>query len=176
MPILSMLRRTLLTALILLPVLPAGANPLPDPLNQRVVDFAKANLGAHIGNGQCAALAAQALRAAGASPRQAGGYPTQRDYVWGRQVLLLEGTPAGSRASGGELADVQPGDIAQFSNAQFIKAHFGHHTAIVEGIQGKHLLLLQQNIGGRQYVAEGAVRVDKLMNGWVRFYRPVPAP
>jgi hypothetical protein len=152
----------------------AGVSDSSAPLRSRVLAFAQANLGKTVGNGECAALAFQGLRAAGARPRARHGFPTDRDYVWGEQVLLIEATPDGPKLSG-SIRDVHPGDIAQFSNAHFVSAHFGHHTAIVESIDEKHLTLLHQNIGGKRVVFQGAVRIDRLSAGWVRFYSPVPA-
>src|SRR5262245_4814335 len=105
-------------------------------LRQRVLGFAQANLGRKIGNGECAGLAFQALKAAGAMPKGKHGYPTPRDYVWGEQILLAEGAPGGPKMTG-SLDAVRPGDVAQFSNAQFRKAHMAHHTAIVSDISAK---------------------------------------
>jgi myosin tail region-interacting protein MTI1 len=143
-------------------------------MRERVLSFAKANLGRRVGNGECAALAFQALRAAGAKPRAAHGFPSPRDYVWGKLVLLAEAAPNGPKMTGA-LGDVRPGDIAQFSNARLGRAHFAHHTAVVADISDKRLGLLEQKVGGRRFVVEGAIRLDKLSAGWIRFYRPVPA-
>jgi len=151
-----------------------GSAELSDPLNKRVIDYCNANIGKTVGNGECAALAVQALRAAGASPKAAKGYPAWNDYVWGKQDCFIEGTDNGTKVSQGSLDDVEPGDIAQFSQVKFIKMHAAHHTAIVDFITPKRLGLIQQNAGGQHGpVFKASVRVDKLMHGWIRFYRPV---
>jgi len=150
----------------------AGAASV-DTLRERVLEFARANLGRRVGNGECAGLAYQALKAAGAMPRAAHGDPTPRDYVWGELVLRVEATPDGPKLTG-SLADVKPGDIAQFSNVKFMKAHFAHHTAIVSDISPTHLGLYQQHVNGQKVVMQGGVRFDKLSAGWIRFYRPIP--
>jgi len=142
-------------------------------VRERVLAYAKANLGRTVGNGECAALAFQALRAAGAKPRARHGYPTPRDYVWGHQVLLLEGTTKGPRPTG-SIRDVHPGDVAQFSNVRAGRAHFGHHTAVVSEISDTRLGMVEQHVGGGRIVVEGAIRLDKLSSGWIRFYRPIP--
>jgi len=147
---------------------------LSSAVNTRVLEYCKDNLGNMVGNGECAALGVQALRAAGAKPRSKEGFPTNRDYVWGKLVLFLEGTPEGTKVTTGSVEDIQPGDIAQFSNARFVTAHFAHHTAVVADLNKRHLRLFQQNIGGKHVVFEGAVRIDKLSSGWIRFYRPIP--
>ncbi len=150
-----------------------SAEPV-DPLNKRVVDYCNANMGKTVGNGECAGLAVQALQAAGARPKAPKGYPAWNDYVWGKQVCLIEGTPDGTKVSQGSLDEVEPGDIAQFSQVKFIKMHAAHHTAIVDYVTPKRLGLIQQNAGGEHGpVFKASVRVDKLMHGWIRFYRPV---
>jgi hypothetical protein len=142
-------------------------------VRQRVLAYAKANLGRTVGNGECAALAFQALQAAGAKPRAKHGFPTQRDYVWGDLVLLIQATPEGPKSSG-SILDVQPGDIAQFSNVKSGRAHMGHHTAVVSEISATRLGMVEQHVGGGRTVVEGAIRLDKLSEGWIRFYRPIP--
>ncbi len=168
--------KRILSSLLALSVImvPAFAQTADDdPLLAKIVDFAKANMGKTVGNGECAGLAAQALKAAGAKPRARVGYPAANDYVWGEEVLLIEAAPDGVKMTG-TFEDVKPGYIVQFSNVKFQRAHFAHHTAIVESINRKRLGLLQQHIGGHRFVVEGAVRIDKLASGWMRFYRPLP--
>jgi len=142
-------------------------------LRTRVLAFARAHVGRTVGNGQCAGLAYQALKSAGAMPRAAHGYPGPRDYVWGSLVAVIEATPNGARVTG-PITDVKPGDIAQFSNVRAGRAHFGHHTAIVTGITDMRLAMLEQHVGGGHVVVDGAIRLDKLSTGWIRFYHPVP--
>jgi hypothetical protein len=167
--------RVLSTALALLPLSGAACADAPNMLDLRVLEYCNKNVEKSIGNGQCAALAVQALRYAGARPKAGKGYPAWNDYVWGREVCMIEGTPEGTKVSSGSLESVQPGDIAQFSQVKFIKMHAAHHTAVVDSINNKHLGLIQQNFGGKGGpIYKGAVRVDKLMHGWIRFYRPLP--
>jgi hypothetical protein len=143
-------------------------------LRARVLAFAHANVGRTVGNGECAGLAYQALKAAGAMPKAAHGYPGPRDYVWGGLVAVIEATSTAPRVTG-SLAEVKPGDIAQFSNVRAGRAHFGHHTAIVTGITDIRLDMLEQHVGGGHVVVDGAIRLDRLSSGWIRFYQPVPA-
>jgi myosin tail region-interacting protein MTI1 len=149
----------------------------PRPIGDRVVEFARDHLNQTVGNGECAALAARALRAAGAALRAGPDFPGPGDYVWGRLVYVVEGSPTGVRETG-RLADVHPGDIMQYRSTRWGEAGgFAHHTAIVgavEPIAGR-ILIYQQNIGGRRYVLEGHPRLDRLRAGWIRFYRPLPA-
>jgi hypothetical protein len=151
----------------------ASAAAAPN-LGDKVVDYCRKNMGKKIGSGQCAALAFQALREAGARTRAGKDFPKPGDYVWGRLVYLLEATPDGRKATG-NLSDVRRGDIVQYRDARLGRAHFGHHTAVVAGLEEYRLKVYQQNVGGTQHVVDGAVRLDKLSAGWLRIYRPVPA-
>jgi hypothetical protein len=107
-------------------------------------------------------------------PNAAHGNPGPRDYVWGGLVAVIEAAPNGPRVSG-SLADVKPGDIAQFSAVKAGRAHFGHHTAIVTDLADMRMEVLEQHVGGGHVVVDGAIRLDKLSSGWIRFYQPVPA-
>jgi hypothetical protein len=161
-------------ALAVIPLCSVNSKELSDTLNKRVLRYCNDNMGKSVGNGQCAALAVQALKAAGARPKEPQGYPAWNDYVWGKEVCMIEGTADGTRVASGSLDDVEPGDIAQFSQVKFLKMHAAHHTAIVDYINSKHLGLIQQNFGGKHGpVFKGAVRADKLEHGWIRFYRPL---
>jgi hypothetical protein len=140
------------------------------PLNEKVVEFARSQLGQQVGNGQCSTLAVEALRYAGATWRSA------RNGVWGDEVKSLR--------------DAQPGDILQFENAVFTSSQFRddgalvtqqysfpHHTAIIARVQkrGKKpvLVILHQNIGGGQVVQEWTIDMAHMRRGTVKLFRPV---
>jgi hypothetical protein len=142
-------------------------------LEARVVSFCERSMGTRVGSGECAALAFQALRSAGASTRAGPDFPSPKDYVWGQQVVLIEAGENGVMVTG-ELGAVRPGDIAQYRDAKFITAHFIHHTSVVKAIDSRTLTVFQQNVGGVREVREGTVHIDKLTQGWIRIYRPVP--
>jgi hypothetical protein len=155
--------------------LAAGTRAVADEagLEARVVLFCESHVGAQVGNGECAALAFQALRFAGAETRAGQDFPSPKDYVWGQQVLLVESGRDGVKLTG-DLSAVRPGDIVQYRDTQFIKAHFIHHTSIVKAIDERTLTVYQQNVAGVRLVREGSVHIDKLSQGWIRIYRPVP--
>jgi hypothetical protein len=75
----------------------------------------------------------------------------------------------------GNVGDIRPGDIIQYRDARWPKAHFAHHTAIVASVDvtAKKLNIYQQNANHREYVTEGAIRVDRIEGGWIRIYRPI---
>jgi hypothetical protein len=132
------------------------ANGQPS-LGQRVHTWATNHLAQQVGNGECFALADQALRASGArSAADYGEVTADADYVWGSAV---------------QLADVQPGDVLQFRDYEvtievtvtrtktFLDGSTEesedtttetytrpHHTAIVSAkLSGGQLRVLEQN-------------------------------
>jgi hypothetical protein len=152
---------------------------LPD-LNEKVVAFARANLGKCVGDGSCTTLAISALESAGVR-----SYPSVEPggaLVWGQPV--------------GSFEEALPGDILQFHDAVFQgkKAtskrrwtswhhKYPHHTAIVSRVSegGNVVAVLHQNVTisgkGDRNVLEGSLRIDSLQKGgWVRIYRPLAAP
>lgn len=122
------------------PSAPSGAN-----VSAQVVSFAEGKSGQRVGDGECFALADQALKKAGA--KSAADYGTigdDADYKWGQQV---------------SLADVKPGDIVQFRDYEVTRREEEkdgswkertekrpHHTAIVKSVDGNGLLtVIEQN-------------------------------
>lgn len=117
-------------------------------IGERVVSFARRQRGDHVGDGQCFALADQALRHAEAkSARDYGTITPDADYVWGTSVTL---------------ADLRPGDIIQFRNYSYEREIViersdetvtrqdaqdrPHHTAIVQSVDGNGAVtVLEQN-------------------------------
>jgi hypothetical protein len=144
-------------------------------IGEKVVAYCEEHLGQTVGNGECAGLATQALRAAGAQARARRDFPAKGDYVWGRQVCLFEGTPDGLKEQG-TLSDVQAGDILQYRDVRFgKKGHASHHTAVVASVDvnRKVIKIFQQNSGGQRFVTMGQPHLKTLAAGWIRVYRPV---
>ena len=146
-------------------------------LGDRVTAFCKEHLNKTVGSGECAALAFQALKAAGAKTRGGPDHPEKGDYVWGRQVYMIEATANGPKETG-KFQEIRRGDIMQFRNVKFgATGGFHHHTAVVADVDeaaGK-IQTYQQNIGGKRFVVEGHPNLKRLAQGWIRFYRPIPA-
>jgi hypothetical protein len=151
-------------------------------LGWKVMEFCRRNLGEKVGNGQCAVLAVEALKSAGAA-RMGRDFPKRGDYVWGEQVALLE---YGRREIAGleSLAKVRPGDIIQFRNVR-LEGHgpagrYGmtadHHTAVVATVDSASgvLTCYHQN-WGRKIVRQDRMQLKDLQSGWMRIYRPVAA-
>jgi len=174
---------TLLTFAVGMPAAgPRGPRPSPTelpPLNRKVVEFVRRHAGEKVADGECTALATEALRSAGAKRFPFHG--TGGDYVWGRPVESFR--------------EALPGDIVQFRDAVFrgkswtsgrrwVSWHqeYPHHTAVVSEVQegGKRVVFLHQNVGPagasierKRVVTETTVRTDSLQKGghvWI--YRP----
>lgn len=166
------------------PVLPAVTTPATgETPGQKIVAFCREHLGQQVGDGECAALAAAALRQAGA--RLPGrDYPGQGDYVWGELVCYVQG---GGRPQG-NLTDIKPGDIIQFRDARFSGRNregsgtyslvADHHTAVVVALQSDRVTLscYAQHGDGTSDVRASNLYLDDLREGWLRFYRPIPRP
>lgn len=144
-------------------------------LGSRVVAFCQSHLGQKVGNGECAGLAFQALKWAGAATRGGPDSPGKGDYVWGLPVLLVESSPNGPRLTG-TYGDVEPGDVMQYRDVRFGRMHADHHTAVVKEIDKAtgRVEAYAQNGGGRRFVFEVTVPLSKLTQGWIRVYRPIP--
>ncbi len=146
-------------------------------LGDKVTEFCRDHLNKTVGSGECAALAFQALKAAGAKARGGPDHPAKGDYVWGKQVYMIEATSSGPKETG-SFQDIRPGDVMQFRDVKFgATGGFHHHTAVVAEVDpaaGK-IRTYQQNIGGKRFVMEGHPNLKHLAQGWIRFYRPIPA-
>lgn len=157
---------------LLVAVAAAGDISLPE----KVVAFAESRIGQKVGDGECTALAVEALRHAGIRP------PRGRGGSWGEEVEALR--------------DVKPGDILQFEDAVFVRHRalengglvtstltFPHHTAIVARVRRRGprpiLVILHQNVGGagvddadRKVVQQATLNFAEKRGGTIRIYRP----
>jgi hypothetical protein len=150
-------------------------------LNKKVMTFAKEHLGEKVGDGECATLAVQALRQAGARGLV---FADDGAYVWGKLVRTV--TP-GANLTGEAL----PGDILQFRDAVLagrvggstFEASYPHHTSVVEAVKadGKVVEVLHQNFGDfrakeedRRKVQRTTLSFEDLKKGSVKVYRPAP--
>jgi hypothetical protein len=147
-----------------------------DPLNAKVVDFARSRIGQRVGDGECSALAIEALRYAGAA---------------------LEGSERGWGEELPSVRDARPGDILQFEDAVFVRRRrrpdgalvtfefrYPHHTAIVSDVRvrGKNVIfsILHQNAGftgaddeNLKVVQRWTLDLAEMKSGTLKAYRPV---
>jgi hypothetical protein len=131
-----------------------GSATIP-ALNQAVLDFAVSNIGKQVGSGQCWELGAEALAYANAEP--------PRGQVFGDVV---------------PLTSMLPGDILEFNTAHFVGAGYWlslgapYHTAIVSGVQGTSVAMLNQNVNNVKLVQITIIHLADLQSGTITVYRP----
>lgn len=163
------------------------ATPTPTPatvapsLNQQVVAYLVQKLGQRVGSGECADLAVQALRVAGAKfANIAPDSPSPGDYVWGT-LVKVEAAQGGQVVDSAPGAAIQPGDILQFHGTTFANGVTAtHHTAVVAAVDaaGRVTQVFQQNItsnGGPANRTDTLSPLDLagLTGGTVAVYRPI---
>jgi hypothetical protein len=145
-------------------------------LEDRVAAFVAARVGQRVGGGECAHLANEALRAAGA--RFAIFGPTGTDYTWGGLVTRVTGYPSRAVYSS-PAAMIRPGDIIQYSGAVFRDGtRAPHHTAVVAAVDGagRVTAVYQQNFNGVRAVTRQPLDLSQLVAGSVKVYRPLARP
>lgn len=130
----------------------AGNTP---PLNQKVLEFCKANHNQRVGDGDSPDLAAEALEAAGAERLGV--------YVWGRELDPQE--------------PYLPGDILQMENVRIDAGNqrwtMDHHTVVIEEVRPDALAVLHQNVRPvGQIVHRATFPIASDIVGIVRGYRP----
>jgi hypothetical protein len=166
--------------ILLVSAAPAGQQSLGD----KIIAFCQEHKGQQVGDGECASLANQALRSAGAKGRGPDS-PNKGDYTWGTQTFYIEAQESAPRIEG-KTSDIKPGDIIQLRDVKFkgrrpggtYSMTFAHHTAIVAGVEegGQVVHIFHQNFGGKKIVMNATYKLADLKEGWLRFYRPILKP
>lgn len=167
-----------------------GSAHVSPSVSPHVVGYAQHHTGERLGDGECFALADQALSSAHAkSASDFGTVAPDANYVWGTSV---------------SLADLQPGDIIQFRDYRYERtvttehadgsSNFvthseerPHHTAIVESVlAGGEVVVLEQNAPQSSAVhrthlfftagttTSGHTTTAITVQGTFWFYRPQP--
>ncbi|MEO8615712.1 MAG: hypothetical protein ABI600_11270 [Luteolibacter sp.] len=124
-----------------------------------MVAFCRMNHGKKVGDGQCWALANEAMKAAGKSR------PGRDMRVWGRVV-----NPANEQ--------IRPGDVLEFENARFRESRMtiitgSHHTAVVMTPErnGK-FTVAEQNFWGNKRVSFREMSLRTWVAGKMTIFRP----
>ncbi len=120
---------------------------------QKVLDFAKKNMGKKVDRGECWDLANMALNNAGAT------WTSPYDF----------GSKVNSNAT-------QAGDILQFTDTKlkfpFGSMSFPKHTAIVYSSKGKQITMIHQNFNNKRFVDTVTIHLDYIVKGKMEAYRP----
>jgi hypothetical protein len=152
-------------------------------------------MGTQVGNGECWTLAHDALEAIAREGKARGEEPvmissgtTHGCCIYAHYVPSAPSPPGGLEAAG-----IDRGDILQFRSSHFVHKDSSHpssrseswagarkgtpgipdHTAVVVGVDGRVLRVLEQNTGGVKRVREGTYQLDEMVDGEVRAFRPV---
>lgn len=151
-------------------------------LNAAILAFCYQNMGRKVGNGQCAVLAAEAVRAAGGTPmhKLTKDSGPNGDYVWGRLIYSRE-IRGSEIIETGVGAEVRPGDIIQYSNVRFEyrSSRYSyyqdslHHTGIIAriGADGLTFATLDQN---PEPVHFTQLYLPHMRQGTFKIYRAIP--
>lgn len=132
------------------------------PLNQKIIAFVDAHLGKQIGDGQCWALAAQALDEVRAN--------WDHEYRFGKEIDA-------------QHENIYPGDIIQFQNVTIkyrtneglVLERYPQHTAIIykrkdEGVY----VIANQNVNNNLTLQLTELHLDGIIKGNYKIYRPQP--
>jgi hypothetical protein len=153
----------------------AAQSVMVPSLNQQIINFCQSHLHQKVGGGECAHLANEALRVAGADFAGA-------NYIWGTLVTTI--TP---RHDSNPAAACRPGDIIQFQNVTLAGGwSASQHTAIVAAVDrfGRPTQVYEQNVGvngkgpgthdRHDRLDTLAINLNTVTSGVIRIYRAVP--
>lgn len=126
---------------------------LAQTVPQKVLAYAKANMGKKVDRGECWDLANFALNSAGAK--------WNSPYDFGNKVSINTS---------------QPGDIIQFTDTKlkfpFGSMSFPKHTAIVYASNKKQITLIHQNFNNKRVVDTVTIQLDYIVKGKAEAFRP----
>ncbi len=141
-------------------------------INTLVLEFAQAHLGEQVGSGQCADLASEALRVAGAD--FAVDDPGNGDYIWGTLIATI--TPGNDS---NPTVPCVPGDIIQYQNVTLADGSTAaHHTSIVAAVNANRrpTYVYEQNVNGNltDVYDSSVINAQTVEQGTIHIYQPVP--
>lgn len=148
--------------------------------NEKIARWCEKQKGTQVGNGECWTLANEALKAVAEDCKKKGEEECMAciGFVHG-SMLYDHKIPNPPEPASIQAAAVARGDLMQFDEAKFEGPHgwktagSPDHTAVVVGVEGETLRVLEQNNGHDKIVREGAYVLSELLKGEVRVFRPV---
>ncbi|MCJ1387407.1 hypothetical protein MMC18_000250 [Xylographa bjoerkii] len=160
--------------------------------------WAESCLGQTVGDGECWTLVQQALQDLAQTYAAHGQEPPlgSQGRSHGACILALSAGAPGDNAGLLQLADVRRGDILQMESAHFRtveeappaarrewgtwqkgraekNVRLARHTAVVVGVEGEVVRVVEQNGAVPGVVSEGAYDLRAMVRGEVRVYRVV---
>lgn len=154
-------------------LLAKGATTNGSEPSKSILAFATSHLGKQVGNGQCAVLDQEALKAA--KCKEFPPYGPDKDYVWGKKIVTI------TKANIKEASKIKPGHLLQYRNAEFsgkvavtnayhnLSSVADHHTSIVRSINGTLVSVYESNINDVLTTQVGYFNLSHLKGGtiWV---------
>ncbi|KAF3481078.1 uncharacterized protein GIQ15_03837 [Arthroderma uncinatum] len=161
-----------------------------------IVGYCMDRIGLSVGDGECWTLAYRALEEAGKrSLREDSREPPMLSVgrVHGHLIFEWHATPdypidiASGILQHMPAVPIEPGDIMELAEGRFQKVNFvlsglvkqeenvrfKAHTAVVNGVEGCTIKVVEQNGRIKSVVAENGYDLGSMVDGTVRIYRPV---
>ncbi|MCJ1378295.1 hypothetical protein MMC17_001392 [Xylographa soralifera] len=179
------------------PLSPAELDKAHRAYGSNIAAWAESSLGHTVGDGECWTLAQQALLDLAQTYRAHGQEPplVSQGLSHGYCILTLSAGSPGDNAGLLQLADVRRGDILQMKNAHFktvkeappVRQGCGkwqkgrgerdvrlvQHTAVVVGVEGEVVRVVEQNGAVPRAVGEGRYDLGDMVMGEMSVYRAV---
>ncbi len=125
------------------------------PVEGKILEFCKSNMGKKVDRGECWDLAYAALNFANADWKAPFNFGGKVDY---------------------KKDGLKPADVLQFSNVKFMfpnrSMSFPKHTAIVSKYDNGKILIYHQNFNNKRFVDTLTIDLANIKNGKIEAYRP----
>ena len=125
------------------------------PVDGKILEFCKKNIGKKVDRGECWDLANAALTLANADWSAPFNFGDKIDY---------------------KKEKLKPADILQFTNVKFMfpnrSMSFPKHTAIVSKTDGGKILIYHQNFNNKRFVDTLTINLENIKGGKIEAYRP----
>ena len=155
-------------------LLAKGATTNASEPSKSILAFASKNLGKKVGNGQCAVLNQEALKAA--KCKEFPPYGADKDYIWGKKIVEI------TKANIKDASKIKPGHLLQYRNAEFsgkvtipngyynLSSSAAHHSSIVRSINGSLVSVYESNSGGVLTTQVGYFDLAHMKRGTIWVY------
>ena len=162
-----------------------------------IATWSESSVGTTVGDGECWTFIDHALKDLASTYRSHGkeGPMLSQSRSHGACILSIEASAPGSRSGMLQLADVRRGDILQMKSAHFKiveevaatrqkwgkwtkrsgekNVRLANHTAVVTGLRGDVLEVVEQNAEVAHGVSEGKYDLAEMQEGTLRIFRVI---
>lgn len=145
----------------------------------KIAAYCAEKIDKQVGAGECAHLAIEALRVAGADfiRDSLPDHPQPGDYTWGERIKYLS-FENGRLSDSHPASKSEPGDLLQ---SRLGNSGDTHHTAVVASVDeaGYPTFVYQQNFNSRRVVSRDPIDLQQLLKthaGYVQIFRAKSPP